>query len=151
MIYDRLFSCQFVGNVAGSVRRSAHCRVVLRWFLYHVFSVGAVCSAIVAPFAGIYVQLGVFILISALSVVMVRPLALKYLHRHDDVRVSNADAIIDRTGTVSQAIPVGGYGRVALDGDDWKACSSDTEELPAGTMVKIIDRESVIVKVTKLK
>ena len=67
------------------------------------------------------------------------------------MRVSNADAIIGRTGTVSQAIPVGGYGRVALDGDDWKACSSDTEELPAGTMVKIIDRESVIVKVTKLK
>lgn len=120
-------------------------------FFIMCFSVGAVCSAIVAPFAGIYVQLGVFILILALSVVMVRPLALKYLHRHDDVRVSNADAIIGRTGTVSQVIPVGGYGRVALDGDDWKACSSDTEELPAGTMVKIIDRESVIVKVTKLK
>ena len=73
-------------------------------FFIMCFSVGAVCSAIVAPFAGIYVQLGVFILISALSVVMVRPLALKYLHRHDDVRVSNADAIIGRTGTVSQVI-----------------------------------------------
>ena len=68
-------------------------------FFIMCFSVGAVCSAIVAPFAGIYVQLGVFILISALSVVMVRPLALKYLHRHDDVRVSNADAIIGRTAT----------------------------------------------------
>ena len=133
MIYDRLFSCQFVGNVAGSVRRSAHCRVVLRWFLYHVFfcrccmfgNSGTICGHIRAA-GRFHIDIGI-------------------------ERSHGASIGAQVSPQVSQAIPVGGYGRVALDGDDWKACSSDTEELPAGTMVKIIDRESVIVKVTKLK
>lgn len=120
-------------------------------FFILCFSVGAACAAVVSPFVGVYGQLVVFILISALSVFLVRPFALRYLHRNDEGRISNADAILGRTGTVSQAIPVGGYGRVALDGDDWKACSTESEELPVGTAVTIVDRDSVIIKVTKLK
>ena len=60
----------------------------------------------------------------------------------------NADAIIGRTGSVSQAIAANGYGRVALDGDDWKAQSADGQPIAAGTRVRIVGRESIIVTVT---
>ena len=62
-------------------------------------------------------------------------------------RPSNTDAIIGRIGTVSQTIPTGGYGRVKLDGDDWKAMSTDSDPLEVGMRVRIVGRESVIVTV----
>ena len=41
----------------------------------------------------------------------------------------------------------GGYGRVKLDGDDWKAESDAVNDIPVGARVRIIGRESIIVKV----
>ena len=64
-------------------------------------------------------------------------------------RKSNADAIIGRVGKVTETIKVGDYGRMKLDGDDWKAESDETEDLPVGTKVRIVGRESIIVKVEK--
>ena len=61
--------------------------------------------------------------------------------------MSDADAIIGRIGRVSEDIEENGFGRVALDGDDWKAATSDGRALPAGTRVKIVDRESIIITV----
>ena len=48
---------------------------------------------------------------------------------------------------MSQTIPAGGYGRVKLDGDDWKAMSTDSDPLEVGMRVRIVGRESVIVTV----
>ena len=61
---------------------------------------------------------------------------------------SNADAIMGRMAMVSQDIPANGYGRVALDGDDWKATAK--ESLSKGEKVIIVDRDSIILTVEKL-
>ena len=50
---------------------------------------------------------------------------------------------------MTETIKAGDYGRMKLDGDDWKAESDETEDLPVGTKVRIIGRESIIVKVEK--
>lgn len=120
-------------------------------FVVLCFAIGAACAAVASAFSGIYVQLIVFIVFTALSVSCVRPFALRCIHKHGTGRVSNADAILGRKGIVSEAIKAGGYGRVSIDGDDWKACAVESEELPAGTPVEIVGRDSVIVKVTKTK
>ena len=65
--------------------------------------------------------------------------------------MSNADAIIGRTGEVTEAIKAGGYGRVKLDGDDWKAQSDCAADLEIGTKVRIVGRESIIIKVVPEK
>ena len=74
---------------------------------------------------------------------------LKHLHRNEDSRVSNADAIIGRIGRVSETIEKNGYGRVAIDGDDWKALSQDGEAIEKDTNVKVISRDSIIITVAR--
>ncbi len=119
-------------------------------FFIICFAIGAVGAAIVSPFAGFYVQLAVFAIITALSIFQVRPFALRYLHRKESNRPSNADAVVGQHGHVSETIPAGGYGRVALPGDDWRAVSADGSELPVGTPVQVVRRESIVVTVEKL-
>jgi membrane protein implicated in regulation of membrane protease activity len=120
-------------------------------FFIMCFAIGAVGAAIASPFLGFYWQLGVFAVVTAFSIFQVRPFALRYLHRNEDNRVSNADAIIGQTGFVSQAIPVEGFGRVALSGDDWKAVTTSQEPLPVGTPVRVVSRESIVITVEKIK
>ena len=112
------------------------------------FAVGAVAAAIVSPFSGVYLQLVVFIAVSLASIFLVRPLVMRWMHHEKDFIPSNADAIIGRVATVSQDIPANGFGRVALDGDDWKATAK--ESLDKGEKVTIVARESIILTVEKL-
>jgi membrane protein implicated in regulation of membrane protease activity len=118
-------------------------------FFIVCFSIGACAAAMVSPFAGLYVQLIVFGVVTALSIYQVRPFALRYLHRNEENRVSNADALIGRQGHVTETIQEKGFGRVAIDGDDWKAVSADETEIPIGTRVKVVNRESIIISVVK--
>lgn len=119
-------------------------------FFIMCFAIGALLSVVASVFgAGIYVQLAVFILVSILSIFFVRPIALKYLHSKEG-RLSNAEALIGRTGTVSTTIVAGGYGRVAVDGDDWKAVSVDGTEIEKGMKVRIISMESIIITVERV-
>ena len=117
-------------------------------FFIMCFAIGGVCSSIAAAVGGnIYVQLAVFAITSVLSLFFVRPAALRYLHKNEDTRVSNADALIGQTGRVSEPIVADGFGRVAIDGDDWKAVSEDGSVIEKGTDVEIIKMDSIIVTV----
>jgi membrane protein implicated in regulation of membrane protease activity len=118
-------------------------------FFIICFAIGGLASAISALLgANIYWQIFVFALISLLTIFGVRPFALKYLHRNDgSSRVSNADAVIGRIGFVSETIQEGGFGRVAIDGDDWKAVSADGNAIDKGAKVEVVGRESIIITV----
>ncbi len=116
-------------------------------FFIMCIAIGAAGAAISAPFSGIYVQLAVFAVVTLFSLFQVRPFALRYLHRNDSKRVSNADALIGREGRVTMTIEARGYGYVAIDGDRWKAVSSNDEAIAEGTLVRIVSRESTIVTV----
>ena len=117
-------------------------------FFIMCFAIGGACSAIVAAAgAGIYWQLGIFALCSVLSLFFVRPAALRYLHKNDGQRVSNADAIIGREGRVVETIEAGGFGRVAIDGDVWKAVSEDGTAIKQGQKVTVVSRDSIIITV----
>lgn len=116
-------------------------------FFIICFAVGACGAAVVSPFLGFYVQLAVFGVVTALSIFQVRPFALRYLHKDEPHRVSNADALMGRVGRVSETIEAQGFGRVAIDGDDWKAVSVSEKSIPVGTRVKVVGRESIIITV----
>ena len=112
------------------------------------FSIGAVCAAVCAVMGGgFYWQLASFALFTLISLFMVRPIALRYLHRNDEHRVSNADALIGRRGKVVEAIEGNGFGRVAIDGDVWKAQTADDTPIPVGEYVTVVGRESIIITV----
>ena len=116
-------------------------------FFIMCIAIGAAGAAITAPFANIYVQLAVFGVVTLFSLIIVRPFVLRYLHKNEDNRVSNADALIGRRGRVVEAIEAGSFGRVAIDGDVWKAMAHVPNEIPVGTFVRVVDRESIIITV----
>ena len=120
-------------------------------FFIICFSIGAVFS-IIASFLGLgfYWQLFIFAVFSLLSIFFVRPVALRYFHKNDSDRKSNADALIDRTGRVTETILAGGNGYVQIDGDQWKAVSLSDTDIPTGTTVRVVNRESTIITVEKL-
>ena len=114
------------------------------------FSIGALVTAVLSAFGlDFYGQLAVFVVASVLSLLFVRPSLVRRLHGRKKERLSNADALIGRIGRVSEAIEQGGYGRVAIDGDDWKAVSSDGTYVPMGQNVRVVGRESIIITVEK--
>ncbi|MBQ4023304.1 MAG: NfeD family protein [Prevotella sp.] len=120
-------------------------------FFIICFSIGAVFAAISDPLGlGFYWQIGVFAIFTLISLYFVRPFALRYLHKGEEHRVSNADALIGRRGRVVEAVEAGGYGRVAIDGDVWKAVSTATTDIPVGASVRVTDRESIVITVEQL-
>ena len=116
-------------------------------FFLMCFAIGGVVTAALSPFTGFYAQLGIFAVVSVVCLFTVRPVALKWFHRNDSDRVSNADALLGREGRVREAIEADGYGRVAIDGDVWKAKSADGTAIPAETNVEVVARESTIITV----
>lgn len=117
-------------------------------FFILCFAIGAAVSAIVAGCgANLTVQIITFAVISALSLLLVRPALIKKLHKPHRERLSNAEAMIGQTGRVSEPIEAGGYGRVAIDGDDWKAKSVDGSAIAKDTRVRVVKMESIIITV----
>ncbi len=116
-------------------------------FYFTCFAIGAAATAIAAACGCPVVWgLGVFALVSVLSLFFIRPLLLEKMRTKDTV--SNADAIIGKRGRVTETIEGnGGYGRVAVGGDDWKAQSVDGEQIEKGTYVIVRQRECIIITV----
>ena len=120
-------------------------------FFIICFSIGGVAAVVTAVLGlGFYWQLGVFVAVSMASIFLVRPVALRWFHKDDPDRLSNADAICGRVGTVAEAIASGGYGYVKLDGDLWRAYSADGSAIGAGLRVKVVRRESTILTVERV-
>ena len=117
-------------------------------FFIICFSIGAVFAAITAAVGGgFYWQLAVFALFTLISLFWVRPFAKRYLHKGEDHRVSNADALLGRQGRVVETVFADGFGRVQIDGDVWKAVTNEPQDIPEGTNVRVVGRESTIITV----
>ena len=120
-------------------------------FFIICFSIGAVFAAITALVGGnIYWQLLLFAVFTLISLFWVRPFAQRYLHKGEDNRVSNADALMGRQGRVVDAVKADGFGRVQIDGDIWKAVTNEPTDIPAGKNVRVVGRESTIITVETL-
>lgn len=119
-------------------------------FAVACFSIGAVAAAIMAGLGfDIVWQLIAFSVLTFIAFITVRPLVLKHFYKTDEAnRKSNADALIGRVATVTQEINHDkGTGRVAVDGDDWKAVTADGRVVSEGEKVKVKSRDSIILTV----
>ena len=118
-------------------------------FFLTCFAVGAVASALVAAFdVPLWLQVLVFAVVSVMSIRLLRPRLLASLHNGKADRPSNADALMGRIGVVTELIPADGFGRVKIDGDDWKAQASKVKvPLQVGMKVEVTGRDSIIIDV----
>lgn len=121
-------------------------------FFIICFSIGAVFAVVTAAVGGgIYLQLLMFALFTLIALFWVRPFAQRYLHKGEDNRVSNADALMGRQGRVVETVKADGYGRVQIDGDIWKAVTNGDADIPEGSNVRVVGRESTIITVECVK
>ena len=113
------------------------------------FAIGAGFSALAAGLgAGVTWQIVIFAIVSLLTFIFLRPFMLKFMDRKSKEVKTNAEAIIGRRGIVSERIDAEQHtGRVAIDGDDWKAVSEDGSIIEKGVSVEIVKMDSIIVTV----
>ena len=117
---------------------------------------GAICFAIGAGFSALAAGLGanltwqiiIFAVISMLTFIFLRPFMMKFLDRKSKDVKTNADALVGRKAVVSERIDATQHtGRVAVDGDDWKAVSEDGSVIEKGAEVEIVKLDSIILTV----
>lgn len=122
-------------------------------FAVACFSVGCVCGAVVAACdASLTWQIVAFAIGTFLAFVFIRPFVMKIIDKktNDNHVKTNMDNIIGKIAVVTERIEENGFGRVKIDGDDWKAQTSDGLAAEVGEKVKIESFESIILTVKKL-
>ena len=107
------------------------------------FAAGALMALIAALLGGpLWVQLTLFLAVSLLCLLAVRPLARRHLN--DKVVPTNADRVIGAEAQVTQDIDnVHGKGTVVIRGVTWSARSEDGGAIAAGSMVRVLRIEGV--------
>ena len=115
------------------------------------FAAGALAAAVFSLFSdNLLMQLLVFFAVSAICLLITRPLASKVV----EVKKipTNADRLIGKTATVTEDIdPITGKGRVVVTGDSWSAVTPDDTALTKGSTVQILKIDGVKLVVEPIK
>ena len=107
------------------------------------FALGALVALVAAALdAPLWLQIVVFIVVSAVALCFTRPLARKYLNGR---RVAtNTDRVLGQEARVTEAIDnIAGTGAVYVDGKTWTARSKSGDPIPDGTLVTVRAVEGV--------
>ena len=125
-------------------------------FIAEIFTAGFISGAVgiglifaaIGNYFGLEVkwQILLFAFGVALTYFLIRPI----INRKDKVK-TNQDALINKNGTVTEEIhPVKNSGRIKIDGDDWRAKSLNNEIIHVGTIVTVVEIESIVLIVKSL-
>ncbi len=121
-----------IGFVLCLILEAATSAFVSIWFA--VGAVGGFAASLCG--ASVWVQLFVFVAVSALFLGFTRPLVRKLLPRK--FTPTNSELSLGRTAEVIEDIDnVTGQGRIRLDGVDWSASSEDGTVIKKGESVTV--------------
>lgn len=112
------------------------------------FAAGAVVAMFAALLgAGIWLQTGLFLVVSGALLLMLRPIVRRYLV--PKITATNVDSLVGSTGLVTEAIDnVTASGQVKLGAMEWTARSTTGENIPQGALIRVDRIEGVKVYVT---
>ena len=115
------------------------------------FALGAVAAAVAGLLGGSFLlQLTVFLVVSAILLLLLRPLVRKYVK--PKITATNVSSVIGSTGLVTIAIDnVVPSGQVKLGAMVWTARSSSGEPIPEGTLIRADRIEGVKVFVSPVR
>lgn len=111
------------------------------------FGIGALCAAVTSLITdNFYVQVLVFLVVSLLMLIMVKPIAKR--HFNGKIEKTNTDALIGCEAIVTEEIGDEKPGRVNVDGKLWRAKSAGSICYNRGDKVTIqkIEGVTLIVK-----
>lgn len=107
------------------------------------FAAGSLAALICALLNGqLWLQITLFIIVSILCLLAVRPLAKRYLN--GKVQPTNVDRILGEEAQVTEDIDnIQGRGAVTIGGITWSARSQSGAPIPAGHLVRVLRIEGV--------
>ena len=107
------------------------------------FAAGALGGLLVSVLGGaVWLQVVVFLILSAVTLVLVRPAAAKLLT--PGISPTNADRVLSQIALVTEEIDnIAETGQVKLFGQVWTARSESGEVIPAQSRVRILRIEGV--------
>ncbi len=118
--------------------------------LVSIWFAGGAAVAFVLNLCGVSlaIQIIAFIFASAACILLLRPLAKRYIN--DKKTPTNADAFVGLEGIVVQEIDdVKGTGQVKVKGQVWTARSADGSRIPEGTSVVSVEISGAKLIVTR--
>jgi len=114
------------------------------------FSVGALLAFILAiASAPIWLQLVVFIGVSLLLILSVRPIAKNYLRTN--VINTNSDRLVGKVAVCTKYIPAGDRGEVKIDGKFWLAITTSDDDIEIDEKVEVLAIEGVKLVVDRIQ
>ncbi|PKM89170.1 MAG: hypothetical protein CVU85_02975 [Firmicutes bacterium HGW-Firmicutes-10] len=113
------------------------------------FSIGAIAAYFAFLLGlGFPVQLTVFVVVSILSLLAVRPLASNYFR--GNIVATNADRIIGQHTTLVKAVKSNEWGEVNVYGTVWSVAELNNRPLDIGTEVEVVAIEGAKLIVKKV-
>ena len=110
----------------------------LAWFI---------CAAISVFYKSIYGLVIIFFILSFLSFVFLRPIIIKKFNKETETGINSK--YIGQVVKIDDEINASG-GVISIYGERWEARSDDGSVIPAGSDVKIVRNESIIMYVEKI-
>ncbi len=107
--------------------------------------IGAVASLVHLP---VEVQIACFAIVSIVSMLIVRPIASRYLR--GNTVATNADRFLGENAEVIQMIKKNEWGQVKVNNTIWHAVSIDGEEIEEHAMVKVLAIEGAKLLVRRI-
>ena len=108
------------------------------WFA--IGSLGGMAAAALG--GGLWVQIAVFLGLSAISLLLFKPLSKKMFQ--NKVARTNADRVLGENALVTETVDNNlATGQVRVDGQIWSARSSHDVVIPVGTEVRVLRIEGV--------
>ena len=114
------------------------------------FAIGSMVALVAALLgAGVWLQIGIFAVVSVGCLFALQPLLKKYINPKKTK--TNVDAIVGKQAVVLEAIDnLSGTGRVKIEGMEWSARSANGDPIAANTIVVVEKIEGVKVFVKML-
>ena len=108
-------------------------------FLFAAFASACAAAGIAAASdASLNWQVGVFIIVAVIVLLVFRPIFRRHLYKKSDPRKTNIDAMIGRLGTVIEIVgPEDNPGRVRLGSEEWRSVSDDGAEIAQDARVEV--------------
>lgn len=121
--------------------------IITPGFLLACFGLGALGAMLAAVIGlGVAWQLGVFSLISLLSLFLLRPVLMRRLERH--TTPTGVAALIGRRMRLREPIEANAeYTELSIDGDVWRARVEHGTALQAGDQIEIVAIDGIILVV----
>jgi len=107
------------------------------------FALGSLAALIAAALhAEMWLQITVFLAVSAIALIATRPLVKKKILLR--TTPTNSDMVIGESAVVEEEIDnLAGIGAVKVQGKIWSARSDNGEQIPAGSIVRVSKIEGV--------